>query len=255
MRRFNLLGSLPLAGGRIAYCCHRPRGKRSLPALCWSLVVQGCAHPRLPPQRAYKTLDIPGRPLLPVTGTGRPGDALVHERTTQIIRPGREAGGNAIAPHLHPGGLYIVDKAVQHQTRHRVHQQGFTERGASTCAALEVHRRFHMHERQGHKFGEAACAALQVAHRQQMRRPVMRAINMPVHDGCSAPQTLIMRGLHHLQPLRGIQFVRAQFGTYFIVQNLCRCSRQCFQPGFTQCRKKRGDIHAQRFRALPDFQR
>ena len=58
--------------------------------------------------------------------------------------------------HLDPRGLDIGNHRIERQSGDRVHQDGFTESGSLTGAALKVQRRLHVHERQRDELREAA---------------------------------------------------------------------------------------------------
>ena len=76
---------------------------------------------------------------------------------------------------------------MKREARHRVHENGLAVCRTLARAALEVDRRFHMNEWERHEFAEAAGLGLQAAQAQQMPGPVMRRLDMAVHDGARRP--------------------------------------------------------------------
>ena len=79
-----------------------------------------------------------------------------------------------------------------------------------------------MHKGQRYKLGEAAGAFLQRPHAHDVSRPVLELLHMAIHDGGGGFVADTVGGLHHVQPLLRIDFVRANNVAYFVVQNFCR---------------------------------
>ena len=181
-------------------------------------------------------------------------DALVHQRAAKVVAAGVEAGDDALVTHFHPTGLDVGDVRVQGQTGDGVHQYGFAESGAFSSPALQVHRRLHVDKGQGHEFGEAAGSGLQVAHPDQVPRPVLRPFCMAVHDGGRGPEPHAVGGLHHLQPLGGVDLVRANDGADLIVENFRRSARQGAEAGRLKPLQVGRQVQVQGGRALPNLQ-
>ena len=78
-----------------------------------------------------------------------------------------------------------------------------------------------MHEGQRHELGEAAGLRLQIAHREKMPRPVTRDVSTwPNMIVAVVLQAELMRGSHDIEPLRGVQLVRADDRADLVVENL-----------------------------------
>ena len=144
---------------------------------------------------------------------------------------------------------------MQHQPRHRMHQNHFAEGRPAPRAPLEIDRRFHVHEGQRHEFGEAAGLDLQIADADQMPRPVLVALDVSEHDGRGRAKAEPMRGAHHVQPFVGADLVVAQRVAHLVVENFRRRARQGAEPGLLEPRQEFADRHAERLRALMDFER
>ena len=153
-------------------------------------------------------------------GAGGAADALVHQGAAEVVAAGVEAGHHALVPHLHPAGLNVGDVRVQGQAGHGVHEDGLAEGRPLAGLALEVHGRLHVDEGQRHELGEAAGLRLQAPHPQQVPRPMLRPLHMAVHDGGGGPEAGAVGGLHDLQPLFGVDLVRADLGAHLVVQYL-----------------------------------
>ena len=112
---------------------------------------------------------------------------------------------------------YIVDSA--------------REAPAGSALALQVQL--------GREIGdEATGALLQRPDMQQVAGPVSRPVDMSVHDRGRGAQSRRVRRRHHLQPLGGIEFVRAKAGANLVVQDFRRCPRQCVESGRAQAAQK-----------------
>jgi hypothetical protein len=69
---------------------------------------------------------------------------------------------------------------------------------------------------------------------QKMLCPVSRRVNVPKHDGARCPQAHCVCGLHHLDPLGSVKFVRADDAARTICEDLCCCAWQRTQPSIPQ---------------------
>src|SRR5215472_9839178 len=210
---------------------------------------------RLPSRRADQCLHPLWRHFLAVRGAGGARDGLVHERTAEIVDAGAQASGNALWAQLHPGGLYARDMPMERETRHGVHEHGLAEGGSAARATLEIDRRLHVDEGQRDELGEAARSRLMLAHVQQVSRPVLGPIDVPKHDRGRALEALGVRGRHHVEPLRGVDLVGADYTPDLVVQNFRRGARKRTETGFAQHREEIRHVYAEGLGALPDLER
>ena len=81
------------------------------------------------------------------------------------------------------------------------------------------------------------------------------ALDMAVHDRDRAAQADAVRGLHHLEPLGGLDLVRADDRADFVVEDLGRGARQRAEPGVAQLAEEIGEGAAEGLGALPHFER
>jgi hypothetical protein len=98
-----------------------------------------------------------------VNGPGGARDALVHQRATEVVGAGFEAGGSAVATHLHPRCLDVFHHRMKSEAADRMHQYGFAISRPQPASPTQMNWRLHRHERQRHKFGKARCPSLQIA--------------------------------------------------------------------------------------------
>lgn len=131
-----------------------------------------------------------------VSSAGGSRNTFIHQSAAKIIRTGVETSGHPLLAHLDPRDLNIRNDGMQSETRHRVHQQGFTKSGPRSCASLAIQRCFHGHKGQRHKFGKAAGSFLQRADFEQMRRPVLCALHVPEHDGGGTSKANLVGGAY-----------------------------------------------------------
>src|SRR5215472_1332394 len=80
-------------------------------------------------------------------------------------------------------------------------------------------------------------------------------LDMAIHDCDGATQPECVRGLHDLEPLAGLDLVRADYRTNLVVEDLGGGTGQGTQPGGFQLAKEVGDRAPKRLRSLPDLKR
>ena len=81
-------------------------------------------------------------------------------------------------------------------------------------------------------------ALLQATNREQVRGPVLIAIQMTEHNRRGRAEALTVSGCHHFQPLRAVQFVGTQDRAHLIVQDLGGGPRQRIQPRIPELPQK-----------------
>src|SRR6266851_1210429 len=246
---------LPAAGRGVDRLGKRGGGEGGGPALGGSVAIEGGALTRLAAQRTDHGLHALGRHLLAVHGTGRTGDALVHQGAAEIVGAGREAEGGPLAAHLDPGGLNVGDQRVQCQPRYGVHQHRLAPGRAAAGMALEVDRRLHRHERQRHELGEPAGLRLQCADAHEVAGPVLVTVGMPVHDRDSAPEPDRVCGFHDFEPLGGLDLVGADHRADLVVEDLGCGAGERAEPRRLQLAQEVGDSAPEGLRTLPDLER
>ena len=144
---------------------------------------------------------------------------------------------------------------MQREPRDRVHEHRLAQGGPLPAAPASPEGRFHVHERQRHELGEAPRLHLQLAHPHQVTRPVHRPFHVAKHDRGRGPEAERVRLADHLQPLRGVELVRADHCADLVVENFRGSSRQRGKS----CRLQLAQIvayrHPERLGAVTHFQR
>ena len=151
-----LSGSARAAPRTTAACRPDPARRRASSAAAACARARGSQPPSL------------GRHLLPVGGSGRARDGLVHERAAEVVRAGAQRRLRAVDPELHPRRLHVRDVRMQRQPPDRVHEDRLAERRPRARAALQEDRRLHVHERKRHELREPTGLLLLVAEREEM---------------------------------------------------------------------------------------
>ena len=94
--------------------------------------------------------------------------------------------------------------------------------------------------------------ACSVADAQQMARPVHRPVDVAEHDGRGRAQADRVRGLHDVEPLGGLDLVRADDGAHLVVEDLGGRAGQRAEAGALElgqevgaaaCRASRAPCH------------
>ncbi len=185
----------------------------------------------------------------------RTGDALIHQRSSQVVDSGVEAGFHAFRPQLHPRGLDVGKVRVQHQPSHGVDQHRLPKRRPRASLALQKQRGFHVDEGQGHEFGEASGLLLKFAQAQEVPRHLPRRFDVPEHQRGGGAKADLVGIAHHGKPLRRVELVRTDDGPHLVVQHLGGGSGQGVEARVFQQSQERLHRQSERLRPLPDFQR
>ena len=111
-----------------------------------------------------------------------------------------------------------------------------------------------MDEGQGDQFTESTGSFLQIPQAQEMARPIHRSFDMAEHDGRGTAKSEAVRGLHHFQPLVGIDLVGTQRRPDFVIEDFRRRAGQGAEPFITQHAEIRIERQAKRLCPLEDFQ-
>jgi hypothetical protein len=88
-----------------------------------------------------------------------------------------------------------------------------------------------MHERQRHELGEPAAAILNRGERAQMREPMHRRVDVPVHHRAGRRDAEAMRALDDRNPLRRRQFSLGENPSDVVVEDLRRRAWQAVDAG------------------------
>lgn len=115
-----------------------------------------------------------------------------------------------------------------------VYEHRLAKGGAFARSAAEVHGRLIVHERQRHKLGDAACAALQSPEAHQVASNRARRFQVPEHERARRPESHLVRGLHHRQPLASRYLVRTDESADFVIEHFCSCARKRAKPGLLE---------------------
>src|SRR5215469_4282619 len=98
------------------------------------------------------------------------------------------------------------------------------ERGPRPRETLLEEQGVLMHEAKRHEFCKTVCLALDVAEHQDLIDPVLRCLDVSVHEGRRAANAKAMRACNDLAPLIGRKFVAREDVAHLIVENLGGCS-------------------------------
>jgi hypothetical protein len=144
--------------------------------------------------------------------------------------PAGEHGGALLGPELDPGALHVVDPAVQQQPRDGVHGPVVALGRARTGDPGEVQRRAGVDERQRHELGEAARPVLQPGEQLQVRDPVVRLVDVPVHHRARRRDAEPVRRGDDLDPGRGRQLALGEHPPDVVVEDLGGRAGQAVDP-------------------------
>src|SRR5262245_1848320 len=108
-----------------------PRRNRAAPTPPASTVIRDRTRPadpsvqrrplhRIASHGPHEGLDLLDGRVFARVRPGLAGDALFHERTTEVVAPGAERELREAVAELHPRRLQVVDDAPEHESRHRV---------------------------------------------------------------------------------------------------------------------------------------
>ena len=136
-----------------------------------------------------------------------------------------------------------------------MHQQRLPPGRPPARPAPQIHGRFHVDERQRHEFGQPAGALLEIADVEEMRGPGLRPLDVPEHDGGGGAQAYPVRGLDHFEPFAGVELVRTDALAHLVVEDLGRRAGEAAETLRAQPLQKRAQGHAERLRAVRDFER
>ena len=158
----------------------------------------------------------------PPFGARHPTDGLLHQRAAEIVRPALEDRLARSHAHLDPGHLDVVDNLVEEDARDRVHPAVVLERRPGSRLPREVDRRVLVHERERHELREPTGALLDTSEPPDVRHPMRRSVDVPVHDRGRGPQADLVRGGHDLLPGVSGQLPFRQHPADVVVEDLRR---------------------------------
>ena len=160
-----------------------------------------------------------------MSGPGHARDRLLHQRAPEIVAASLEQNTRRIQAELDPRQLHVVDRAGEQQACDGMDPPVLLERRPGPSDAREVDRCELMHERERDELGEAAALLLDPAEELEVRDPVMRLVDMPIHHRRRRRDAERMRGRHDLDPLRRRQLALRQDPADLIIEDLGRGPR------------------------------
>ena len=149
----------------------------------------------------------------------------------------------------------MIDAAVQHQARHRVHRTVLLRRRAGSRHAREVDGRARVHERQQHELGETSRVVLHAREGAQVADPMVRSIHVPVHHRARRTNAQAMRGADDLDPLGSGQLALREHPPHLVIENLGGRARNRVEPRLFRRRQEVGERQPGAGCSVHDFHR
>ena len=152
-------------------------------------------------------------------GTGRSADALVHQRSAEIVAACVQTTLRTFYAHFRRRGLDVRYAGMKYQTPNRMHQYGLSKCWSFSGQSFRKQRCLEMDKWEWNKLCYTTRFLLESAQQQEVLCPMNWLVKMPEHYCRSRLETNAMCGRNNVDPLIGLDFVRAKFCANAVVQD------------------------------------